>query len=69
MKNKFIKPEIDILTFLCAATHFDADSVSQSTKLGGGVNARKNGTLPEGATPEQGGVNVPGGDLGVPYQY
>jgi hypothetical protein len=67
MKNKFIKPEIEILTFHCSAESFDADSFTQDAELGSGVKIRDKYALPNGAQPEQGGVNVPGGDLGVPY--
>jgi hypothetical protein len=67
MKNKFIKPEIEILTFHCSVESFDADSFTQDAKLGSGYGNNRKYALPNGAQPEQGGVNVPGGDLGVPY--
>jgi hypothetical protein len=69
MKNKFIKPEIEILSFLCDATHFDADSVNQVNDLGKGINVTNGeAPLPSGGEYNN-AVNTPGGDLGVPYQY
>ena len=59
MKNEFIKPEIEILTFLCegnAADSYWRDSTNKySIDLPGG-------------NPDLGGDSGAGGDLGVPYQ-
>lgn len=67
MKNTFIKPEAEILTFLCNSVHRDADSVDQVAKLGEGKKINKDGALPIG-NPDRNGVAENGGDLGVPYQ-
>ena len=59
MKNEFIKPEIEILTFLCegnAADSYWRDSTTEySIDLPGGNS-------------DLGGDSGAGGDLGVPYQ-
>jgi hypothetical protein len=69
MKNKFIKPEAEILTFLCDSIRRDADSVNQVAELGNGANVPKyGGVLPSGGLYNN-AENTPGGDLGVPYQY
>jgi hypothetical protein len=63
MKNKFIKPEIEILAFHCEGNAADSYkrilNDEQSTKVF---------ELPKG-DPTHGGVEVNGGDLGVPYQW
>lgn len=51
MKNKFIKPEIELLPFLCET--LAPDSYNQVETLGEGIKFNNN--LPGG-----------GGDLGVP---
>jgi hypothetical protein len=69
MKNKFIKPEAEILTFLCDSTHLAADSVNQDPVLGRGYKGTNSkGELPSGGLYNN-AENTPGGDLGVPYQY
>lgn len=68
MKNKFIKPEAEILTFLCDSTHLAADSVNQDPVLGRGYKINDGGALPKGGTLNN-AEDTYGGDLGVPYQY
>lgn len=63
MKNKFIKPEVEILSFLCEGRAPDSywrvsnNSTYQNHSI----------QLPDG-NEVLGGDNTPGGDLGVPYQ-
>jgi hypothetical protein len=68
MKNKFIKPEAEILTFLCDSIRRDADSVNQVAELGQGRIINEGGALPKGGTLNN-AEDTFGGDLGVPYQY
>jgi hypothetical protein len=53
MKNKFIKPEMELLPCLCETPA--PDSYNQETDLGNGVQLK----LPDGID------GIPGGDLGV----
>ena len=63
MKNKFIKPEIEILAFLCEQLAPDS-----YTRIRNDQKSENVIDLPTG-DPKQYGVNEAGGDLGVPYQY
>jgi hypothetical protein len=63
MKNKFIKPEIEILAFHCENPGPDRYTRILSTE-----KSEKVIDLPEG-DPAHGGVKANGGDLGVPYQW
>ena len=64
MKNKFIKPEIEILAFLC-----EKQAADSYTRIRNDQKSDNVISLPTGAAPELGGEEVAGGDLGTPYQY
>ena len=64
MKNKFIKPEIELLSFICEKRAADSYMLQHSTKY----NQTTSMQLPKG-NPQLGGVDEAGADLGVPYQY
>jgi hypothetical protein len=65
MKNKFIKPEIEILAFHCTRQAADSYMLQHSTKYDDQTHSMQ---LPKG-NPQLGGVDEAGADLGVPYQY
>ena len=63
MKNKFIKPEIEILAFHCIRQAADSYTRILNTEKSQNVNSLPNGNS------KLGGVEEAGADLGVPYQY